>query len=186
VVAGGPTLAGAPTSSWLWFVAAGALLVAAALAWTARDRRRWSAGPGVTSPLLVVAGVAVLLGTVLPTTWFRSGVAPGADGWWRPVLWEQGLSRSSLSLLLVPVVVAVVLWGASAVPRPIGAALLGALGVSGFASAVGNAWFVAGEPDLWFTPVGWVDLVGYLVLLGLAVRWWAPPQPIPADASPTG
>jgi hypothetical protein len=174
LVASGPDLAAAPTSSWLWFVAAGTLLLAAALAWTARDRGPWSAGPGTTSPLFVVAGVAVLAGTVLPTTWFRSDVAPGGDGWWQPVLWEQGLSVSTFSLLLAPVVVGLVLWGASAVARPVGAGLVGALAVTGLASAVGNAWFVAGAPELWFTPYGWADLVGNLVLLGFAVRWWAP------------
>jgi hypothetical protein len=187
LVASGPTLAVATPSSWLWFAAAATLLLAAALAWTARDRRPWSAGPGTTSPLFVVAAVAVLVGTVLPTTWFRPEAAPGADGWWRPVLWEQGLSVSTFSLLLAPVVVGLVLWGASAVARPVGAGLVGALAVTGLASAVGNAWFVAGAPELWFTPYGWADLVGNLVLLGFAVRWWAPsPHPVPADHPRTG
>jgi hypothetical protein len=187
LVASGPNLTGAPTSSWLWFVAAGTLLLAAALAWTGRDRGGWDQGPPTTSPLFVVAAVAVLVGTVLPTTWFRSEVAPGADGWWRPVLWEQGLSVSTFSLLLAPVVVGLVLWGASAVARPVGAGLVGALAVTGLAAAVGNAWFVAGAPDLWFTPFGWADLVGNLVLLGFAVRWWAPaPHAGPVDHPRTG
>jgi hypothetical protein len=184
LVASGANLAGAPTSSWLWFLAAGTLLVAAALAWTGRDRGPWSEGPTTTSRLFVAAAVAVLLGTVLPTTWFRSLGAPRVDGWWRPVLWEQGLSVSTLALLLAPVVVAVVLWAASAVARPVGAALAGTLAVTGLASAVGNVWFVAGAPDLWITPIGWADLTGNLVLLGFAVRWWTPVSEPGPERSP--
>jgi hypothetical protein len=179
LVASGPNLAVAPASSWLWFLGAGALLVAAALAWTARERAAWTDGPRTTSPLFVVAAVLVVAGTVLPTTWFRG---PEGTGWWRPVLWEQGLSVSTLSLLLAPVVVAAVLWGASAVARPIGAALVGTLAVTGLASALANGWFVAGAPDLWVTPYGWADLAGNLALLGFAVRWWAAePRPGPGD-----
>jgi hypothetical protein len=178
VVATGSDLASAHASSLLWFVSAAALLVAAALAWTARDRDRWWGG-GLASPLLVAGGLFVIAGTLLPTTWYRPEAGAGAERWWRLALWEQGLSVSTVSLLLTPAVVLVVLWAASAFARPLAAGMLAALAVTGVASAAGNIWFVLGEPELWVTPVGWIDLVGHLLLLVLAALWWTAPDPTP-------
>lgn len=183
-VAGIVDLGLASTAQLVWLVAAALLLVAAALAWIGRDQGPWTAADapaGATGAVIAVAAVAVLAATLLPTTWYRIAGAVASD-WWTPTLWMEGLDLSTMPLLLVPVVVAVVLWAGATLPRPIGAALLGTLALTGLASGAGNLLHVLGDPELWITPFGWVDLVGNLALLVVAARWWAPvarPRPDP-------
>jgi hypothetical protein len=174
VIAGWGLLAEGP---WVFRVAQFAdvaLLVAGLLAWRSRDRARWTRVERASGPAYVVAAVSAVIGTVLPTTEFAVGPI-GGDPWWRPLLlraWNDGLLSEVAAFLLVPVVLAGLLWVAHRLRQPLAGAVAGSVAVTGLVGALFTLVQATVSTEFRLTPVGWLDLAAHAALLVIAARWW--------------
>lgn len=171
---------------WPWAVRLGllanlALVAAGVLAWRSRDRPRWSGVERAYDPVFLAAAAGVVLATILPTTAFE--VRPiGADPWWQPVLSRASGIWGIAAFVLVPVVLAALLWVASRAARPLAGAVVGAVAVTGLTGASFNLVQATVSAEFRLTPVGWLDLAAHAALLVVAVRWWTAHETI-ADGS---
>jgi hypothetical protein len=173
VVVGWPAIGGWPWAIRLVLLANAGLVAAGVLAWRSRDRSRWAQVERAHDPWFLAAAAGVVLATILPTTAFE--VDPiGAEPWWHAVLWRSSGNsvREIAAFVLVPLVLAGLLWLASRAARPLAGAVVGAVAAIGLAGALFNLVQATVSAEIRFTPVGWLDLAAQATLLAIAVRWW--------------
>lgn len=171
LVGGWDAIGGWPWAIRLLLLANAALVTAAVVTWRSRDRPRWGRIERERDPVFLGAAAAVVLATVLPTTAFA--VAPiGADPWWQPVVSRASGIWGIAAFVLVPFVLAGLLWLASRSARPLAGAIVGAVAAIGLAGALFNLVQATVSAEVRLTPVGWLDLLAHAVLLAVAARWW--------------
>lgn len=171
-----PGMGPATVTGALWLVSVLAMLGSGAVAWTLRARRRWAWATPV-SPVLAIAGLALLVGEALPRV--------GLHDWpmTRPQLAVGGeletLGQWGLTLVATLVVLLMAAW----LERPLAGGALLVLAVPTLGARLYDLYQATRAP-LELLPGGWLSLAAAVVLSALAVRWLLLPPGVDRPAAP--